>query len=242
MAASLTRRRFAFGAAATPLLARRTVAQAHFPSRTDPDRHRLSARRRHRHPGAAHRTQDGGTAGTGGDRREPSRRERPDRDPGRRASRAGRPHHPVRHHGQPRDQSRAVRRPHRLRHGARLYAAIVRGLASLPAGGEPHGAREVGQGADRAREGTSGELFFGSSGNGGLPHLCGELLNLQAGHPHRSRALSRQRAGLHRSGRADRCNSRSMRSRSRSRSSRAVACGRSQPRDRSGWRPCPTCR
>jgi tripartite-type tricarboxylate transporter receptor subunit TctC len=25
-----------------------------------------------------------------------------------------------------------------------------------------------------------GELFFGSSGNGGLPHLCGELLNLQA--------------------------------------------------------------
>jgi tripartite-type tricarboxylate transporter receptor subunit TctC len=26
-----------------------------------------------------------------------------------------------------------------------------------------------------------GELFFGSSGNGGLPHLCGELLNLQAG-------------------------------------------------------------
>jgi tripartite-type tricarboxylate transporter receptor subunit TctC len=26
-----------------------------------------------------------------------------------------------------------------------------------------------------------GQLFFGSSGNGGLPHLCGELLNLQAG-------------------------------------------------------------
>jgi tripartite-type tricarboxylate transporter receptor subunit TctC len=26
-----------------------------------------------------------------------------------------------------------------------------------------------------------GELFFGSSGNGGLPQLCGELLNLQAG-------------------------------------------------------------
>jgi tripartite-type tricarboxylate transporter receptor subunit TctC len=26
-----------------------------------------------------------------------------------------------------------------------------------------------------------GELFFGSSGNGGLPHLCGELFNLQAG-------------------------------------------------------------
>jgi tripartite-type tricarboxylate transporter receptor subunit TctC len=25
-----------------------------------------------------------------------------------------------------------------------------------------------------------GALFFGSSGNGGLPHLCGELLNLQA--------------------------------------------------------------
>ena len=25
-----------------------------------------------------------------------------------------------------------------------------------------------------------GQLFFGSSGNGGLPHLCGELLNLQA--------------------------------------------------------------
>jgi tripartite-type tricarboxylate transporter receptor subunit TctC len=25
------------------------------------------------------------------------------------------------------------------------------------------------------------ELFFGSSGNGGLPHLCGELFNLQAG-------------------------------------------------------------
>jgi tripartite-type tricarboxylate transporter receptor subunit TctC len=25
-----------------------------------------------------------------------------------------------------------------------------------------------------------GELFFGSSGNGGLPHLCGELLNLHA--------------------------------------------------------------
>ncbi len=25
------------------------------------------------------------------------------------------------------------------------------------------------------------EIFFGSSGNGGLPHLCGELLNLQAG-------------------------------------------------------------
>ena len=26
-----------------------------------------------------------------------------------------------------------------------------------------------------------GQLFFGTSGNGGLPHLCGELLNLQAG-------------------------------------------------------------
>jgi tripartite-type tricarboxylate transporter receptor subunit TctC len=26
-----------------------------------------------------------------------------------------------------------------------------------------------------------GKVFFGSSGNGGLPHLCGELLNLQAG-------------------------------------------------------------
>jgi tripartite-type tricarboxylate transporter receptor subunit TctC len=26
-----------------------------------------------------------------------------------------------------------------------------------------------------------GQLFFGSSGNGGLPHLCGELFNLQAG-------------------------------------------------------------
>jgi tripartite-type tricarboxylate transporter receptor subunit TctC len=26
-----------------------------------------------------------------------------------------------------------------------------------------------------------GEMLFGSSGNGGLPHLCGELLNLQAG-------------------------------------------------------------
>jgi tripartite-type tricarboxylate transporter receptor subunit TctC len=26
-----------------------------------------------------------------------------------------------------------------------------------------------------------GEILFGSSGNGGLPHLCGELLNLQAG-------------------------------------------------------------
>jgi tripartite-type tricarboxylate transporter receptor subunit TctC len=26
-----------------------------------------------------------------------------------------------------------------------------------------------------------GQLFYGSSGNGGLPHLCGELLNLQAG-------------------------------------------------------------
>jgi tripartite-type tricarboxylate transporter receptor subunit TctC len=26
-----------------------------------------------------------------------------------------------------------------------------------------------------------GEVFFGSSGNGGLPHLSGELLNLQAG-------------------------------------------------------------
>lgn len=26
-----------------------------------------------------------------------------------------------------------------------------------------------------------GQVFFGSSGNGGLPHLCGELLNLQAG-------------------------------------------------------------
>jgi len=26
-----------------------------------------------------------------------------------------------------------------------------------------------------------GEMFFGSSGNGGLPHLAGELLNLQAG-------------------------------------------------------------
>jgi tripartite-type tricarboxylate transporter receptor subunit TctC len=25
------------------------------------------------------------------------------------------------------------------------------------------------------------QIFFGSSGNGGLPHLCGELLNLQAG-------------------------------------------------------------
>lgn len=25
-----------------------------------------------------------------------------------------------------------------------------------------------------------GQMFFGSSGNGGLPHLCGELLNLQA--------------------------------------------------------------
>jgi tripartite-type tricarboxylate transporter receptor subunit TctC len=30
-------------------------------------------------------------------------------------------------------------------------------------------------------KGRPGELFFGSSGNGGLPHLCGELLNLQAG-------------------------------------------------------------
>jgi tripartite-type tricarboxylate transporter receptor subunit TctC len=26
----------------------------------------------------------------------------------------------------------------------------------------------------------AGQVFFGSSGNGGLPHLCGELLNLQA--------------------------------------------------------------
>jgi tripartite-type tricarboxylate transporter receptor subunit TctC len=26
-----------------------------------------------------------------------------------------------------------------------------------------------------------GDILFGSSGNGGLPHLCGELLNLQAG-------------------------------------------------------------
>ncbi len=26
-----------------------------------------------------------------------------------------------------------------------------------------------------------GQMFFGSSGNGGLPHLCGELMNLQAG-------------------------------------------------------------
>jgi tripartite-type tricarboxylate transporter receptor subunit TctC len=32
---------------------------------------------------------------------------------------------------------------------------------------------------DIARE-RPGQVFFGSSGNGGVPHLCGELLNLQA--------------------------------------------------------------
>jgi tripartite-type tricarboxylate transporter receptor subunit TctC len=33
---------------------------------------------------------------------------------------------------------------------------------------------------DYAKE-RPGKVFFGSSGNGGLPHLCGEMLNLQAG-------------------------------------------------------------
>ena len=43
-----------------------------------------------------------------------------------------------------------------------------------------------------------GQIFFGSSGNGGLPHLSGELLNIRAGIARRSRALSGQRAGLYR--------------------------------------------
>ena len=59
------------------------------------------------------------------DRREPARRERPDRHPGRGAIGARRPHHPVRHHGQPRGQSGALRRPVRHRHGARLRAAVA---------------------------------------------------------------------------------------------------------------------
>ena len=130
-------------------------AQARFPFAAGPDRHRLSARRRHRHPGAADGAEDVRAARPAGDGREPAGRQRADRDA--RASRrpSRRPHHPVRHHRQPRGQSGAVCRQARHGHGARFHAAVAGRLARLRAGGQSRGAGEVAQGADRTRQGQA---------------------------------------------------------------------------------------
>ncbi len=212
------------------------------PLAADPDRHRLSARRRHRHPGTADGAEDGGAARPAGGRREPSGRERLDRHPGRRAIRAGRSHHPVRHHRQPRGQSGALRRPSRHEHGARLRAAVAGRLARLRAGGEPVGAGEVARGADRAGEGEPGRDAVRVERQWRPAASVRRAAEPAGRHPHPARALSRQRAGLHRP------DQRPGAVRVRCAGDRAAAyrepasCARSRPPGRSGWRRCPTCR
>ena len=153
--ASATRRAFVLGAAAAPLLARGTMAQAAFPVASAAHRHRLSARRRHRHPRPPDGAENVGALRPAGRGREPARRERPDRHPGRGAIGARRPHHLLRHHRQPRGQSGALSRPLRPRHRARSRAAVACRLARLRGGGQSIRAGEVAEGADRPRQGQA---------------------------------------------------------------------------------------
>src|SRR5262245_2759941 len=152
-----------------------------FSLETDPDRDRVSARRRDRHPGAVDRAENLGAARSAAGRREPAGSERPDRDPGRRAIGSGRPHDLLRHHGKPGGQPGGLRRSSRPRHRARLRAAVAGRLAPFRSRGESNGAGAVASGADRAREGAPGRDPVRIERQRRPPHLSGELLSLQAG-------------------------------------------------------------
>jgi tripartite-type tricarboxylate transporter receptor subunit TctC len=181
MAASTTRRRFVLGAAATPLLARRTVAQTQFPSRTIrivigfPPGGGIDILARLIAPKMAERLVQTVIV---------------ENRPGA--------------NGLIATQAVAQAEPdgHTILFGTMGNLAVNQALYGARAGFDMERdftaisyvaslpfllvvnpavpAKSLAELIDLAKA-RPGELFFGSSGNGGLPHLCGELLNLQAG-------------------------------------------------------------